>query len=210
MTIDVTHILNAIEAGEPQAQEALLEAVYSELRQMAARQMAKEQPGQTLQPTALVHEVWMRLMQSPVHHGAAPEKNPSPPAPLPDGERGEQRRYFFAAAAEAMRRILVERARARLTQKRGGGQQRVDLETIPVNDDSPMDQVLDVDAALQRLAQVDPQAAELVKLRYFAGFTVEEASETLGLSLRSTHRLWGYAKAWLYDALHTLQNHSDT
>ncbi|HQR06351.1 MAG TPA: sigma-70 family RNA polymerase sigma factor [Gemmatales bacterium] len=191
MLPDCTHILNAINAGDPQAAGQLLPLVYDELRKLAGGHMAHEAAGNTLNPTALVHEAYLRLV----------------------GPAGDQafanRRYFFAAAAEAMRRILVDRARARLTRKRGGGQQRVDLEAIPAIHDSPMDQMLDIDAALERLSEVDVQAAELVKLRYFAGFTVEEASETLGLSLRSTHRLWGYAKAWLYDALRTIQNNSD-
>lgn len=180
---DVTQILASVAKGNRQAVNELLPFVYDELRKMASIQMLKEKPGQTLQPTALVHEAFLRLVGS-------------------NGEAMANRQYFFAAAAEAMRRILVDRARARTTQKRGAGKQRVDLEAFPATLDATLDQVIDVDEVLSRLAVVEPEAAELVKLRYFAGFTVEESSELLGLSLRSTHRLWGYAKAWLYEALH--------
>ena len=184
---DVTQIINAVAAGDQHAALDLFPLVYNELRKLAAAQMACEKPGNTLVATALVNEAYLRLV------GAE------------DLQAKGNRRYFFAAAAEAMRRILVERARARLTQKRGGGRQRVDLDALPERLDSPQEHVLEVDAVLERLAQVDSQAAELVKLRYFAGYTVEEACEILGLSLRSTHRLWSYAKAWLSDAL----QHSD-
>lgn len=188
---DVTQVLAAIDAGHPQAAGQLFPLVYEELRKLAAGQMAYERPGQTLNATALVHEAYLRLV-SPAGNLAF-----------------TNRRYFFAAAAEAMRRILVDRARARLTRKRGGDRQRIDLEALPVIQEASMDEMLDIDTALQQLAQIDPQAAELVKLRYFAGFSVEQASETLGLSLRSTHRLWAYAKAWLYDTLKTIQTNSD-
>jgi RNA polymerase sigma factor (TIGR02999 family) len=180
---DVIQILNAVAEGNQQAVNELFPVVYDELRRMASMQLLQENPGQTLQPTALVHEAFLRMVGS-------------------KQEAMANRQYFFTAAAEAMRRILVERARARVTQKRGAGKQRVDLEAVPATLDSSLDQVLDVDSVLSRLAVVEPQAAELVKLRYFAGFTVEESSEMMGLSLRSTHRLWGYAKAWLYEALH--------
>ena len=179
---DVTQILNAIAKGNQQAIQELFPVVYDELRKMASQQMTHEKPGQTLQPTALVHEAFLRMVGS-------------------TQEAMANRHYFFAASAEAMRRILVERARARLTQKRLGRRIPIDLDLATGIAESSHDQVLDVDAALERLAMVEPQAAELVKLRYFAGFTVEEASEILRVSIRSTHRLWSFAKAWLYDEL---------
>jgi RNA polymerase sigma factor (TIGR02999 family) len=185
---EVTRILSAIEQGEPHAAEQLLPLVYAELRQLAARKLAHEKPGQTLQATALVHEAYLRLVGSS-----------EPPAP---GQRHwNSRRHFVAAAAQAMRRILVERARARGCLKRGGRQERFDLDGLPVASPNRPDEVLALDEALTRLAAVEPQAAELVHLRYFAGQTMSGAAELLGLSLRSTHRLWAYAKAWLLQEL---------
>jgi RNA polymerase sigma factor (TIGR02999 family) len=180
---EATRILSAIEAGDPHAAEQLLPLIYEELRKLAAQRLAQEKPGQTLQATALVHEAYLRLVDG------AQDQN------------WESRRHFFAAAAEAMRRILVERARARGSRKRGGGRERLDLEGLPVISPEPPEDLLALDEALPRLAAVEPQAAELVRLRYFAGQTMSAAAGVLGLSLRSTHRLWAYAKAWLLQDL---------
>ncbi len=180
---DVTAILRAIESGDGRAADRLLPLVYDELRKLAAARLAREAPGQTLQATALVHEAYLRLV------------GPDPAQPF-DG-----RGHFFAAAAEAMRRILVERARARRRLKRGGGRHRVriDLEAILV--EPPGDDLLAFDEALAALASEDPTAAELVKLRAFAGLTLAEAAEALGLARRTADRDWAYARAWLAHAL---------
>src|SRR5262245_56267893 len=180
---DVAKILSAIEAGDPKAAEQLLPLVYSELRQLAAQRMAVEQPGQTLQATALVHEAYLRLMDGNQDHS------------------WNSRRHFFAAAAEAMRRILVERARQRGSLKRGGKGKRLDFDTITLVSAERPDELLALDEALTRLATIEPQAAELVHLRYFGGQTMSDAAELLGVSLRSAHRLWAYAKAWLLQEL---------
>jgi RNA polymerase sigma factor (TIGR02999 family) len=180
---EVTRILSDVEQGDPHAAERLLPLVYQELRKLAAEMLAREKPGQTLQATALVHEAYLRLA----------EGNRAP--------RWNSRRHFFAAAAEAMRRILVEHARARGSKKRGGGRQRLELDDLLVPSPECPDDLLALDEALARLAAVEPQAAELVHLRYFAGQTMTAAAELLGLSLRSTHRLWAYAKAWLLQEL---------
>jgi RNA polymerase sigma factor (TIGR02999 family) len=180
---DVTRILSALEQGDSHAAEQLLPLVYAELRQLAAQKLAQEKPGQTLQATALVHEAYLRLV---------------------DVERAQHwnsRRHFFAACAEAMRRILVERARARGSLKRGSGRERLDLENLTVASPERPDDLLAVDEALTRLAAVEPQAAELVHLRYFAGQTMSAAADLLGLSRRSAQRLWAYAKAWLLEEL---------
>jgi RNA polymerase sigma factor (TIGR02999 family) len=180
---DVTRLLSAIEQGDPSAAEALLPLVYSELRRLAAQQISEERPGQTLNATALVHEAYLRLVDV-------------------DGtDRWNSRRHFIAAAAQAMRRILVERARARGSLKRGGGRERVILDDLAVVSSESPDELLALDEVLTRLAAVEPQAAELVELRYFAGQTMSASAELLGLSLRSTHRLWAYAKAWLLQEL---------
>jgi RNA polymerase sigma factor (TIGR02999 family) len=160
--------------------EQLLPLVYDELRRLAARRLAAEKPGQTLDATALVHEAYLRLA---------------------GGQSFENRRHFFAAAAEAMRRILVERARARHSLKAGGGHARVELEGVAALAPERDDQLLALDDALERLAAVDAAAAELVRLRYFAGCTTGEAAELLDMSLRSANRLWAYAKAWLLEEL---------
>jgi RNA polymerase sigma factor (TIGR02999 family) len=177
---DVTHILSAIEEGDPHAAERLLPLVYNELRQLAARKLAHERPGQTLQSTSLVHEAYLRLVD------------------VDRVQHWNSRGHFFAAAAEAMRRILVERARHKGRIRHGGGRRRLDLfdadVATPPSDD---EQILLLDEALTRLAKVRPQAAELVKLRFFSGITVEEAARMLGLSSRSAGRLWVYARAWL-------------
>jgi RNA polymerase sigma factor (TIGR02999 family) len=181
---DVTRILAAIEHGDRAAPEQLLPLVYQELRELAARRLAHERPGQTLQPTDLVHEAYLRLVDAGPVQG------------------WEGRRHFFAAAAEAMRRILVEHARFRQRQRHGGGRRRVELveEMIPIA--SPVEDLVALDEALDQLALVKSQAAELVKLRCFAGLTTEEAAEVLDLPVRSAYRTWAFARAWLYRRLH--------
>ena len=180
---DVTRILSAIEQGDPQAAEQLLPLVYDELRKLAAQRLAQERPGQTLQATALVHEAYLRLVD-------------------PDGAaRWNSRGHFFAAAAEAMRRILVENARRKRRLKRGGDRRRIDLDQLrPVADSAP-DDLLALDEALTRLAARDPRRAELVKLRFFAGLTMPEAARALGLSLATAERHWTFARTWLYAEL---------
>jgi RNA polymerase sigma factor (TIGR02999 family) len=177
---DVARILSDIEQGDPDAAEQLLPLVYEELRKLAAQRLAQEKPGQTLQATALVHEAYLRLVDQD------------------QARRWDSRGHFFAAAAEAMRRILVERARRRGRLRHGGGLQRVDwldaeVAATPFDDE----QVLLLDEALVRLAAVRPQAAELVQLRFFSGLTLEEAAPLVGLSPRSARRLWVFARAWL-------------
>jgi RNA polymerase sigma factor (TIGR02999 family) len=179
---DVTRILSAIERGDPVAAEQLLPLVYDSLRQLAAQKLAQEKPGQTLQATALVHEAYLRL----VGNGAGPE-----------GTYWDGRRHFFAAAAEAMRRILVENARRKKSQKHGGGFQRRDLDPDQVPEPEPKLDLLALDAALRRLAAIDPAKARLVELRYFAGMTGEQAAAVLGMSASSADRAWVYARAWL-------------
>ncbi len=173
---EVTKILQRIEQGDRVAAEHLLPLVYSELRRQAGQQLASEKPGQTLTATALVHEAYLRLVGD---------------------QQFENRRHFFAAAAEAMRRILVERARTRRSLKAGGGRTRIDLDSMVDIAIEQSDELLAVDAALVRLAEIEPEAAQLVKLRYFAGCTMQETADLLGMSLRSVNRLWSYAKAWL-------------
>jgi RNA polymerase sigma factor (TIGR02999 family) len=180
---EVTRILSAIEQGEPQASEQLLPLVYDELRRLAAEKMAAEKPGQTLQATALVHEAYLRLV-------GAEE------APHWDG-----RRHFFAAAAEAMRRILVENARRKQRVRHGGGLQRVELDDDFLAVEGPAEDVLAIDEALNELAGRDAQTAELVRLHYFAGLTMEQAAEILRISPRTAYRIWSYARAWLYRRL---------
>jgi RNA polymerase sigma factor (TIGR02999 family) len=181
---DITRILNAAEQGQPQAAAQLLPLVYDELRRLAAQKLAQENPGQTLQPTALVHEAYLRLV--------SPD----------EGQLWNGRGHFFAAAAEAMRRILVENARRKASQKRGGGQQRLDIDDLaiaaPADND---DDLLALDEALSGLAAADPQAAELVKLRHFAGLTVAQAAEVLGVAPRTADFLWAYARAFLLRSL---------
>jgi RNA polymerase sigma factor (TIGR02999 family) len=183
---DVTHILSAIEQGDTHCAEQLLPLVYDELRQLAAQRLAAEKPGQTLQPTALVHEAFVRLVD------------------VDRAQHWDSRGHFFAAAAEAMRRILVENARRKGRHKHGGGRQRVDLLADEVADAPPDDQVLLLDEALTRLASVRPPAAELVKLRFFSGLTVEEAAPLVGVSPRTARRLWVYARAWLRREMESL------
>jgi RNA polymerase sigma factor (TIGR02999 family) len=180
---DVTLLLHAAAAGDPSAAADLLPLVYDELRMLAAAQLASEKPGQTLQATALVHEAYLRLVG--------------------DGQPGDWsgRGHFFAAAAEAMRRILVEAARRKGRQKRGGGLVRVDLDTLAHAAPAPDADLVALSEALDRLAAASPQAADLVKLRYFAGFTNQEAAGLLGVSPRKADQLWAYARAFLLDQL---------
>jgi RNA polymerase sigma factor (TIGR02999 family) len=179
MNNEVTSILSAIEQGDPQAAEKLLPLVYDELRKLAAQKLAHEKPGQTLQATALVHEAYIRLVDT--------EKI----------QHWNSRGHFFTAAAEAMRRILVEKARWRRRRKHGGGGSRADLLDADLAIDTPREEVLVVDEALSRLAAEDAQAAELVRLRYFAGLSVEEAAQALGMSRAAGYRHWTYARAWV-------------
>ena len=176
---DVTRILDRVQQGEAQAAEELLPLVYAELRKLAAQKMAHEAADQTLQPTALVHEAWLRL-------GADAQP------------RWENRAHFFAAAAEAMRRILVERARRRRALKRGGGMEAVSLEAIEIPVVAPEDErLLAVDEALEKFAVIQPRKAELVKLRFFMGMTFEEAAAVLGIAVPTAKEWWAYARAWL-------------
>jgi RNA polymerase sigma factor (TIGR02999 family) len=181
---DVTRILSAIEQGDPQAAEQLLPLVYDELRQLAAQKLTQEKPGQTLQATALVHEAYLRLVDSD------------------EARTWDSRGHFFAAAAEAMRRILINRARDKGRQKRGGGLQRLELDRLAVADEASEEEILDIEEGLQRLAQQNPPCAELVKLRFFAGLTMAEAAAAMGIAPRTAQRYWAFARAWLYDALH--------
>jgi len=181
--VDVTHLLSAVEAGDPQAAADLLPVVYGELRQLAAARLAAEKPGQTLQATALVHEAYLRLVG-----GRQPQD-------------WSGRGHFFAAAAEAMRRILINRARDKGRLKRGGGRRRLDLDHLSDPGTAPAADLLDLDDALDRLARSYPQAADLVKLRFFAGLSLDEAAVALGLARRTADRQWAFARAWLADAL---------
>ena len=175
---DVTQILQAIEHGDAQAADELLALVYDELRRVAAHKMANEAPGQTLQPTALVHEAWLHL---------GGDAQPT----------WKNRAHFFGAAAEAMRRILVDRAREKQALKRGGHLKRVDLDAVELASPMPDDELLALDEALDRLATVDTRAAEMVKLCFFVGLTQEEAARELGISLSTAERVWGFGRSWL-------------
>jgi RNA polymerase sigma factor (TIGR02999 family) len=177
---EVTQILNAIAEGDPRAASQLLPLVYDELRQLAAHKLAHQTPGQTLQPTALVHEAYLRLVGDP------------------EGSDWDSRGHFFAAAAEAMRRILVENARRKGRHKRGGGLTRLDLGVAgEVAVPEVREDLLALDEALTKLAAADPQAARLVELRYFGGLSIPEAAKTLGVSPRTADRLWAFARVWL-------------
>jgi RNA polymerase sigma factor (TIGR02999 family) len=176
---DVTRILNAIEQGDRRAVDQLLPAVYEELRQLAAWRLAREKPGQTLQATALVHEAYLRLIGD-------------------DKLKCDSRTHFFTAAAEAMRRILIENARRKKSQKCGGERQRLDLQGEDVAIGGPSEDILALDEALAALAQKDPVKADLVKLRYFAGMSLGEAARALGLSESTAKRYWRFARTWLY------------
>jgi RNA polymerase sigma factor (TIGR02999 family) len=176
---DVTRILNALEQGDQKAARELLPLVYEELRKLAASKMANEAPGQTLQPTALVHEAWLRL-------GGGQD------------QAWDGRAHFFGAAAEAMRRILIENARRKKALRHGAGQARLEVQEVEIAAPAPDDQMLAVNEALNKLAGLDKEKAELVKLRYFAGMTIEEAAGVLRISEATAKRWWVYARAWLY------------
>jgi RNA polymerase sigma factor (TIGR02999 family) len=184
---EATRVLSAIEAGDPQAAEQLLPLVYDELRRLAARRLAGEGPGHILQPTALVHEAYLKLV------GADPQ------------QPWNGRIHFFAAAAEAMRRILIDHARRKHRARRGGGMKRVELGDIDdiemVTERGEADELLALDEALTQLAVADPRRAELVRLRYFAGLTLDQAAELLGISRATADRNWAFARAWLFDAM---------
>jgi RNA polymerase sigma factor (TIGR02999 family) len=180
---DISGILSAIEQGDPHAGAQLWPLVYDELRQMAAHRLVHEAPGQTLQPTALVHEAYVRLVGDNANH------------------RWQGRRHFFAAAAEAMRRILIDNARRKGADKRGGSLKRHDLDTAVVEAPAASVELLALNEALDRLTATEPQVAELVKLRYFAGLTIPQAAATLGVSPRTADAWWAYARAWLLGEL---------
>jgi RNA polymerase sigma factor (TIGR02999 family) len=181
--IDLTRILNGIEAGDPRAAAQLLPLVYDELRQLAAQKLAHEKPGQTLDATALVHEAYLRLVASPGRKS---------------GEKvWKGSIHFYAAAAEAMRRIMIDNARKKKSEKRGGQQQRVDWHDNIVAPAKPTDDLLAIDEALTQLTAEDAEAAQLVKLRFYAGLSVEEAADVMGLARATAYRSWSYAKAWL-------------
>jgi len=175
---DVTQILSRIESGDPSASEELLPLIYDELRKLAAARLAQEKPGQTLQATALVHEAYLRLVGS-------------------KEQRWDSRRHFFAAATEAIRRILVESARRKARIKHGGGHRRVDLDDVATFMEGPRDELVALDEALARFAELEPEKAELVKLRYFGGFSIDEAADLLNISRTTAKRYWVYARACL-------------
>ncbi len=181
---DVTRILSAIEQGDPHAAQQLLPLVYDELRQLAAQKLAQEKPGQTLQATALVHEAYVRLVD------------------VDQAQHWDNRRHFFAAAAEAMRRILVENARKKKRVRHGGGRDQLPLQEAQLLAPRPDEDVLAVDEALEQLTRIDAPAADLVKLRFFAGMTTEEAAQVLGIPARTAYRTWSFARAWLFRRLH--------
>ena len=176
---DVTQILTAIEQGDAKAADELLPVVYNELRRMAAHKMSSEPAGHTLQPTALVHEAWLKLVDSP-------------------SQSWQNRAHFFGAAAEAMRRLLIARARRKLTQRRGSGAPHLDADEVEIAGPVPDDQLLALNEALDRFAALEPEQAELVKLRYFVGLKINEAAQVLGISEATAKRWWAYARAWLF------------
>jgi RNA polymerase sigma factor (TIGR02999 family) len=180
---EVTQILAGIEAGDPHAAEQLLPLVYDELRCLAAQRLAQEKPGQTLQATALVHEAYLRLVDTE------------------QARRWNSRGHFFAAAAEAMRRILINQARDKKRLKRGGDRGRVDLDQLAIVEDASDEDLLALDEALEQLAQQHKLCADLVKLRFFTGLTQTEAAACLGIARRTANRYWAFARVWLYDAL---------
>ena len=184
---EVTRILSAIEQGDPSAADQLMPLVYDELRKLAAQKLAQEAPSHTLQATALVHEVYVRLMT-----GEEPKAGE---------QQWDGRRHFFAAAAEAMRRILIDRARDKHRLKRGGAWRRLRLDQIDLPVEEAPDDFLSLDEALEKLSGEDPLCAELVKLRFYTGLTLEEAARTLGIARRSADRYWAFARSWLYDEL---------
>jgi len=176
---DVTHILQSIESGDARAADELMPLVYEELRKLATVRMANESSNQTLQPTALVHEAWLRLTGN-------------------ENVKWDGRAHFFGAAAEAMRRILIDKARRKQALRHGGGQQPLDVDEVEIAAPAKAQELLDMDEALKKFAGVDRQKAELVKLRYFVGLTLEESAQILGISTPTAKRWWAYARAWLY------------
>jgi RNA polymerase sigma factor (TIGR02999 family) len=180
---EVTRILSAIEQGDPEAGEELLPLVYDALRKLAAQKMAQEAPGQTLQATALVHEAYLRLVD------------------VETAQHWKSRGHFFAAAAEAMRRILIDRAREKLALKRGGEWKRVPLEEVEPAAGTPPEDLLALDEALQQLTSLDPTAGKMVKLRYFAGLSVDQAAAALGVAVPTAYRHWSFARAWLHSQI---------
>jgi len=180
---DITRILEAAQQGDPTVADQLLPLVYDELRRLAANRMANEAAGHTLQPTALVHEAWLRLTGGDANAQFA------------------NRAHFFAAAAEAMRRILIERARRKGAEKRGGDWQRVDLDKVEIATDADDDTLLLVNEALEKLSGEDAKAAEIAKLRFFGGLTLEEAAQVLGVTSRTADRYWAFARVWLFDEM---------
>jgi RNA polymerase sigma factor (TIGR02999 family) len=184
---DVTRILSAIEQGDPAAAEQLLPLVYDELRKLAAKKMAREAPGQTLQATALVYEAYIRLVD------------------VEKAQHWDSRGHFFAAAAEAMRRILVDNARKRRSLRRGGAARRQPLDCVQAPSAGPSDDLLALDAALRRLEEVDERKAQLVKLRYFGGLTIPDAAKVLGISVTTANRYWAYARAWIHEEIQSGQ-----
>ena len=183
---DVTRILSAIEKGDAKSTDELIPVVYHELRRMAAHKMASEPAGHTLQPTALVHEAWLRLVDAPA-------------------QSWQNRAHFFGAAAEAMRRILIDRARRKGRQRRGSGAEHLDADALEIASPAPDDQLLTLNDALDRFTALEPRQAELVKLRYFAGLKIDEAAEVLGVSEATAKRWWAYARAWLYNEINARQ-----
>jgi RNA polymerase sigma factor (TIGR02999 family) len=181
---DVTRILQSVSGGNAKAAEELLPLVYEELRKLATAKMANESPNQTLQPTALVHEAWLRLTGN-------------------ENVKWDGRAHFFGAAAEAMRRILIDNARRKQARRHGGGQQRLDIADVDIAAPGKDDELLAMDEALEKLAAQDKQKAELVKLRYFAGLSIEESAQILGISIPTANRWWSYARAWLFDQIQT-------
>jgi len=182
MSADVTQLLNAIEEGDPRAAEKLLPLVYEELRRLAAARMAQQPDGQTLQATALVHEAWLRLADGPHHQYAS-------------------RRHFFSAAAQAMRHLLIERARRKLRERHGGALQRMDVDEVEMAAPADDERLIQINTALEELALLAPDKAEVVKLRFFVGLDEKEIAELLNLSPRTVERYWSYSKAWLFERI---------
>jgi len=182
---DVTRILSRIEQGDSEVADQLLPLLYDELRKLAAQKLAQEKPGQTLQATALVHEAYLRLVD------------------VPQTQQWNSRGHFFAAAAEAMRRILVEQARRRRAAKRGGEAEHEELHESAIAAGRPAEELLAIDDVLDRLAEIDPAAAKLVKLRFFVGMNMSEVAEAMGISVRSAHDIWAYARTWLHQEITT-------
>ncbi|HWY74339.1 MAG TPA: sigma-70 family RNA polymerase sigma factor [Verrucomicrobiae bacterium] len=187
---ELARIIRAIDSGDRKAGDELLPLVYQELRQLAAHKMANEAPGHTLQPTALVHEAWLRLAGN-------------------ENQRWENRAHFFGAAAEAMRRILIDNARRKRTIRHGGENERVDLEGVEITATADDDELLAVNEALEKFATIDKQKAELVKLRYFVGMTIEQAAEASGISVATAKRHWAYARAWLHQEIRNQETRED-